>query len=376
MKKLAISMMSVGLCGWALHAHAQSSVTLYGIVDAGVAYVHNSGGASTQIRFSSSNLSGSEWGLKGQEDLGGGLAAVFTLENGFDMGSGQLQPSGRMFGRQAFVGVTGARIGTLTLGRQYDPVTDVVQPLTGDQFSGTFAPPGDFDNYDDSARFNNAVKWVSPTWAGFTGELMYAFGGVAGATGSGAAYSGALGYVNGPLSLGAGVTHLDNGNAAASARGTSAADSLFNSSVNAAYATARSVTIARAGGQVVLGPVTTGAAYSFTEYAADASSSFNRSEKFNNASLFALWQITPAVQAIAGYNYTASSGDSSAKYHQFNLGVDYSLSKRTDVYAMAGYTHASGQNGQGAAQAVVGSYDIDAGRNSQALAIVGLRQKF
>jgi predicted porin len=376
MKHLLLSAGTFAVAAFATNAHAQNSVTLYGIVDAGVAYIHNSGGHSTQVRFSSGNLSGNEWGLKGSEDLGGGLKAVFTLENGFDIGSGQLQPSGRQFGRQAFVGLSSDNYGTLTLGRQYDPVTDLVQAITGDQYSGTFAPPGDFDNYDDSARFSNAVKWVSPIWGGVTAEVMYAVGGVAGATGSGQTYSGALGYANGPLSLAAGFLHADNGNATFSTRGTSTADSLFNSSVNRAYSSARSANIARAGGQYVIGPVTAGAAYSFTQYSPDASSTFTNTEKYNNASVFAIWQVTPSFQTVAGYNYTKSSGDSSAKYHQFNLGMDYFLSKRTDVYATAGYTHASGQNGLGAAQAVIGSYDIDSGKQAQAIVIVGMRQKF
>jgi len=367
---------AAALCTLSAAASAQSSVTLYGIVDTGIAYIHNSGGQHSQWKMASGNLSGSQWGLKGSEDLGGGLSAVFTLENGFDVGSGQLQQGSRMFGRQAFVGLTSAQFGSVTLGRQYDPVSDLLQPYTADAYSGFFATPGDVDNYDSSVRFNNAVKWTSPVWGGFTVSAMYGFGGVAGSVGSGQTYSGAIGYSQGPLSLGAGYLHVDNGNAAASTRGVSSADTFFNSSVNAAYASARSVSIARAGGQYAIGPVTVGAAYSFSEYSPDASSTFSRPEKYHNGSVFANWQVSPFFVAVAGYNYTKSNGDSSAKYHQVNLGIDYLLSKRTDVYATVGYTHASGQNGVGAAQAVIGSYDIDAGASSQAIGIVGMRHKF
>lgn len=357
-------------------AHAQSSVTLYGILDAGFAYLHHSGGQSNQVKMNTGALSENEWGLKGTEDLGGGLSATFTVENGFDIGTGQLHQNGRLFGRQAFVGLSSTRWGTVTLGRQYDPISDLLQPFTADSYSGVFATPGDVDNYDSSARFDNTVKWVSPVWNGVTAEAMYAFGGVAGATGSGQAYSGALSYSQGPLSLAAGYLHIDNGNPVLSARGTTAADSLFNSSVNAAYASARSVNIARAGGQYSFGNVIVGAAYSFSNYSPDAASTFAKSEKYHNGSVFASWQMTPAFMAIVGYNYTKSTGDSSATYHQANVGIDYYLSKRTDVYATVGYAHASGQNGQGAAQAVIGSYDVDAGANSQILSIVGLRHRF
>ncbi|MFP3520644.1 porin, partial [Pseudomonas sp. SIMBA_077] len=63
--------------------------------------------------------------------------------------------------------------GTLTLGRQYDPLVDLVQPLTGDNFFGsTFTTPGDVDNNDNSSRTNNAIKYVSPVWGGFQFEGM------------------------------------------------------------------------------------------------------------------------------------------------------------------------------------------------------------
>ncbi|MFB9124088.1 porin [Paraburkholderia dipogonis] len=376
MKRQIISVVALGAAAYVTGAHAQSSVTLYGVVDTGIAYIHNSGGQSSQWKMSSGNLSGNQWGLKGTEDLGGGLTANFQLESGFDLGSGQLQNNGREFGRQAFVGLASTQYGALTLGRQYDPVTDLLQPLTADNYSGLFAPPGDIDNYDDSARFNNAVKWTSPSWAGVVVEAMYAPGGVAGSTGSGQTWSAAAAYNGAALSVAGGFLHADNGNTGLSTRGTATADSFFNSSVNAAYASARSINIARVGGQYVVGSVTAGAAYSYTQYTADASSLFTGSEHFQNGSVFASWMVTPAFELIGGYNYTRSGGNSSATYHQGNLGVDYLLSKRTDVYLAGAYTHASGQNGAGDAQAVVGSYDVDAGKQSQLLAIVGLRHKF
>ena len=112
-------------------AHAQSSVTLYGIADAGIAYVHNAqnangSNASSLVKFSSGNLSGSRWGLRGIEDLGSGLSALFQLENGFNIGTGALGQGGREFGRKAVVGLGSSTYGTVTLGRQYDPIVDLV----------------------------------------------------------------------------------------------------------------------------------------------------------------------------------------------------------------------------------------------------------
>lgn len=88
-------------------AHAQSSVTLYGIIiiDAGISYVNNSASVPTNasnhlFKYDDGVAQGSRWGLKGAEDLGGGLKAIFTLENGFNSGMGALGQGGAEFGRQ------------------------------------------------------------------------------------------------------------------------------------------------------------------------------------------------------------------------------------------------------------------------------------
>ena len=199
MKRLALTSLSLALLGTAGAAQAQSSVTLYGVIDAGLSYVSNADQAGNH-RWGTQNgtLSGSRWGLKGQEDLGGGLKAIFQLENGFDPGTGQLNQGGREFGRQAFVGVTGDSWGTVTLGRQYDPSVDMVQGITGDNYWGsTGATPGDVDNYDNTLRVSNAVKYVSPNFAGFQFEGLYGFSNLT-TTGQGQTWSGAASYTNGP----------------------------------------------------------------------------------------------------------------------------------------------------------------------------------
>ncbi|TGS61209.1 porin, partial [Mesorhizobium sp. M1C.F.Ca.ET.176.01.1.1] len=126
----------------------------------------------------------------------------------------KLGQGSREFGRQAFVGLTGATWGTLTAGRQYDPITDMVQGVTADNFFGSaFATPGDVDNNDNSARVSNAVKYVSPNYAGLQFEALYAFSGVAGQAGQGYTYSGAVSYSNGPFSLAGGYLRATNASA-------------------------------------------------------------------------------------------------------------------------------------------------------------------
>ena len=79
------------------------TVTLYGLIDTGLQYVSNGPGGHSKTGISTGNLSGSRWGLRGSEDLGGGLSAIFTLENGFDSSNGQAMQGDRLFGRQAYV---------------------------------------------------------------------------------------------------------------------------------------------------------------------------------------------------------------------------------------------------------------------------------
>src|SRR5579863_82028 len=110
MKKILI--LAAVSATFASAAHAQSSVTLYGVVDAGFTYVQNEVSPSNSPKHAASfgvtsgNASGSRWGMRGREDLGGGYAAIFTLENGFNVANGTTGQGNRSFGRQAFVGVS------------------------------------------------------------------------------------------------------------------------------------------------------------------------------------------------------------------------------------------------------------------------------
>jgi predicted porin len=388
MKRFALTSVSLALLGAAGAAQAQTSVTLYGVIDTGLAYVSHANAAGDHLfGMVNGTLSGPRWGLKGQEDLGGGLKAVFQLENGFDPGTGRLNQGGREFGRQAFVGLSGNQWGTVTFGRQYDPSVDMVQGLTADNYWGAaFATPGDVDNYDNSLRVSNAVKYVSPVYSGFQFEGIYGFSNLAGATGQGQTWGGAVTYANGPFSLAGSYLYVNNPSAnRATGWNSPSSDSLFNTIINSGYSTAHAVGIARGAGQYVFGPFTVGASYSFAQYKNDGSSLFPEQEKFNVGNGYVNFQLTPATLLGLGYTYTHASGDTSANYHQVSLGADYSLSKRTDVYAVGAYQHASGtqrvNNGNGTtstvdATASVTDYGFDSGRSHQELVLIGLRHKF
>ncbi|CAG9235644.1 Porin [Paraburkholderia tropica] len=389
MKKTHLTALSIALLATGTVAHAQSSVTLYGTIDTSITYVNNASGSKNLWALGNSsagNLSGSRWGVKGAEDLGGGLKAIFQLENGFNPSTGAAGQGGLMFGRQAFVGLTSDQFGSVTLGRQYDPLVDMVQGITADNYFGSvFATAGDVDNYDNSFRANNAIKYVSPVFYGLQAEALYSFGGVAGSTGSEQTYSAALSYTAGQLSIAGGYFYAANTAASAGARdaddgwsGTSG--NTFNGAINEGYQTAHSLQIARIAAQYVAGSFTFGAGYSNAQYASDGASNYTGTEKYNTAQGFVNYQINPALLVGFGYSYTHASGNTSANYHQFSLGSDYNLSKRTDVYLTAAYQHASGttRNEDGtteAAQASIGSYGYS-GTASQTMVNVGIRHKF
>ena len=156
-------------------------------------------------------------------------------------------------------------------------------------------------------------------------------------------------------------------------------DAIFDGSgafINNAYTSSSSIGIAQVAGQYAFGPVTFGLGYSNAQYKADANSAFGTNQKYNTGRAFVTYQASAPLLLGLGYIYTKGSGQTDAKYHQVSLGADYSLSKRTDVYLVGAYQHASGKNADGSdAQASVGPYGI-AGKSSQEIVALGLRHKF
>lgn len=192
MKKSLLALAIFGAFAGA--ASAQSSVTIYGVVDLGVNRLSTDGGNKTSMQ---TNQSGSRLGFKGTEDLGNGLKANFVLENGFEPSDGRLNQGGRLFGRQAWVGLSGG-FGEVRLGRQDTPIfiaLDDVDPfgtyLAGDS-SQIFTNLGAID------RSDNLAYYKTPSFGGFTVEGSYKFGETAGDTTLNSAYGVVAGYENGP----------------------------------------------------------------------------------------------------------------------------------------------------------------------------------
>lgn len=163
-----------------------ADVTLYGVIDVGLKYTHTDTDekgvdATDKFEMSHGNQSGSRFGLKGTEDLGNGYSVGFVLENGFAADDGTLQQNDRLFGREAslqmrtpFGEFAFGRMGNLTSGNGTYGIAGNLSPF-GTSWSG-YAVEGStyFVGY---TRLDNTVTYKSPTFAGFTGYLQYSFNG-------------------------------------------------------------------------------------------------------------------------------------------------------------------------------------------------------
>jgi general bacterial porin, GBP family len=345
-KTVACLAAMLGLC--AQTSHAQSSVTLYGLLDAGLTYTTNQNG-HRNFQETTSQIQGDRWGLRGVEDLGGGSSAVMTLESGFTAPNGTLAQGGREFGRQAFVGLTSSRYGSATFGRQYTSLFEYLGPLslTGTIAGGTqFAHPFDNDNLNGSLRVDNSVKYTSPNFHGVLVTGMYGFSNAAGEFANNRAYSFATSYVYGGLNLAASYLQLDNTLALtggvqqiSNGNGAVVSDNTFTASRQRTWGAGANYTL----GQLTLGLV-------FTQTSLDspfgilASSSGvsgglglnGQDARFNNYEANVRYLFTPAWSVSGSYTYTDGKLDGrDPKWNQLSLQTSYFLSKRTDVYIQA-----------------------------------------
>ena len=375
---------------FAAPAFAQNSVTLYGLIDEGLNYTNNVRGGHN-YELASGDAQGSRWGLKGAEDLGNGLKAVFQLENGFDVNSGRLGQGSRMFGRQAFVGLS-SDAGTVTFGRQYDAVVDYLAPTTANGNWGGYllSHPFDNDNTDNSFRVNNTIKYASPNYAGLQFGGTYSFSNGTGFSNN-RQYSLGGQYQNGGLLVAA--AYLQANNPGVTTGGAIAAD-------DANFVSSR-LRIFGGGINYTFGPATAGFVYTNTNITNPTSNpsyltSFDsllpttgplagatlNALKYQNFEVNGKYQLTPALYVGAQYvytveNYETTLGGVKPKIHTFGLMVDYNLSKRTDVYIQGAFQKVAGDStGSSLDHAFIPGTDDGSSTSKQAVARVGIRHKF
>ncbi|WP_322052924.1 porin [Paraburkholderia bannensis] len=357
LKSVAVSVVISG----ATPAFAQSSVTLYGIVDTGLGYQSSqttlgsvSGGRSA-IKMINGVWAGSRFGLKGSEDLGGDTHAVFQLEEGLNSANGAQATNGLMFSRQALIGLNNRAYGSLTAGRQYASYYQLLSPygpttwLTG--FFG--AHPGDLDGLDTIYRANSTLLYTSPKFLGFSFSGSYSFAGVPGSVNRGSTWSVAAQYTAGPIGMAAGFSRINNSTANGGAFGvdsttSSAGGQAGVSAVTNGYQTAQAQQrFAVGAGYAFNNHFDLSAIYSNVQYLPGTGSAFRDTAIFNTGGIVLHWKPVTAWDFATGYSYTratkANGIASSAQYQQFNLSEYYSLSKRTGLYALQAYQRANGQ---------------------------------
>jgi predicted porin len=166
--------LAAATCALASGAVNAQSVTLYGLIDTGIEYVSHAnanGNGLTRIPSVTGTLP-SRWGLRGAEDVGNGMKAVFTLESGFNTDTGTSGQGGRLFGRQAWVGLA-SDYGTVTLGRQYSMV--FLSLADADILGPSQYAIGSLDAYIPNARTDNTIAYKG-TFSGLTVGATYSFG--------------------------------------------------------------------------------------------------------------------------------------------------------------------------------------------------------
>ncbi|TKC92202.1 porin [Trinickia terrae] len=343
--KMALAMSALSCSGL---AHAQSSVTIYGIVDAGVEYVNHASADGGLTRFVSGAKNTSRWGLRGVEDLGGGLKAVFQLESGFNVGDGRFDDDA-IFGRRATVGLS-SRFGQLTLGRMYTTTYDYLLP---------FDPMGYAQNYSWATsstatggrkdgmftRSSNAVRYDGE-FGGFKFGGTFGFGNVAGDFRASSKYGVGVGYGNGPF---AAVATFDRQHGA----GTSAspADTRFDGRTN------------------YIQGIHAGLSYDFGSAKAMAGYRNYRRTFTTNAAgqlsdmywLGGSYAFTPYFTLFGAVYHQNIKGASDADPTLFSLRAQYALSKRTVLYLSGGYAMADNDRTVSLSRDMTGAADTQVG---------------
>lgn len=262
MRKPLLSLAPLGLCVFVGNAFAdESNVTVYGILDTAVANIEHAlnfepnhpvennptvtKGTQSATGLLNGGMSQTRWGVKGQEDLGGGYKAVFLLEQAFNLPSGNVSNaalglasnsstgpnmsadsaiSGQFFNRGAYVGLSSTSAGTFTLGRQQSFFLDNIAAFDALMGSQAFSPLGFSGTYGgggatDDSRVDNALKYKINV-GDFSLGALYKLGGVAGTSSAQSAYEFNAVYASGPLAVQLGYQAFKDAFAISNATGT------------------------------------------------------------------------------------------------------------------------------------------------------------
>lgn len=340
----------------------QSSVTLYGLVDAGVEQLNNvsTGGSLTRMP-SIAGSAASRWGVRGSEDLGGGLKAVFTLESGFSADNGSLQQGRRAFGRQAFVGLAGGW-GTVSMGRQYSMLFPGA--ANTDIFLAQIYGAGAFDTYLAGPRLDNSIAYQGK-FSGVTLGALYSLGRdtqtCAGERGNGSechAWSAVLKYDAATWGVGSWIDQQRGRDGSSDA--TPSADLSDKTDQRVAIS-----------GYVMLGQTKLAANYMNRKNEA-ATEALRKSTLW---SLGVVQPITPAITLEAQYyHFDYKRSDDGGK--MFVVRGTYAFSKRTAAYATVGALSNDGNARFSPSVGVSNTALAPSAGHNQTGIMVGLRHAF
>jgi predicted porin len=370
-------------------AYAQSSVTLYGLIDVNVEYTNrvgsvpsaangfNPGAGNHILRMGPGGLSGSRWGLRGTEDLGSGLKAIFVLESGFAGDTGQSQQSGRLFGRQAFVGLQSANLGQVTFGRQYTSMFEGLANFVPTSYATLYAPT--VVQLGGNYREDNTIKYTGKfgplqAWAHYSFGVgltqpqvaagVPAFGGngeVPGQARRDSAYGAAAMYTAGPAAATLGYDQ-------------------WNPSIGTSSSSIKKASVA---GSYAFGQAKVMAGYRWGQNKDATGTVMLRDDYYW---IGANYQATPALGLTLEYSYdklkNVYGNTNAANPWQIAFISTYTFSKRTDVYLTTAYaknavlTLDSLATGYLSSLALGTSYVLPSGGSSMLGVAVGLRHKF
>ncbi|MDB5989317.1 MAG: porin [Herbaspirillum sp.] len=313
MKKLAFSALVIG-SALSTIAHAQTTVTVYGVIDESLAHVSGGNPKGSTTLLAGGGNQASRLGFMGKEDLGGGLSTIFVLENGFNATNGaQSSPAGSAFSRKSYVGLTG-NFGTAIVGHMYTLSYTTMSRL--DAMDGIAG--GDDNMFSrGGTRRNDVVQYTTPTVGGFYGAVAYSFPQAVQARGTEALIS----YENGPVNL-----------------------KLLRNDQNGANSTQASPTVV-AHNTFLGGAYDFGIVKAFFEAQDNRGAGSDHGLYTQHTDILALGLTAPVgAHGLVGTTYTVArdqSGNNGAK--QYAASYQYFLSKRTSFYTA--YVHIVNQSG-------------------------------
>jgi general bacterial porin, GBP family len=370
-------LIALGICGSTLICTAggamaaDSSVMLYGVTDTFVQYIDN--GASHSFSERSGGSTGSQFGLTGAEDLGGGLNAKFDVETGFNINNGALfSDTTSMFYRQAWVGLFDPQYGSVSFGRQYEPSFRVAYPTDPFRLNEVLSPVSamvlavdrnPLSTQNDTGRASNSILYQSPNLRGLQLYGMYAFSAsitqpTPETTGNmlnvGASYSG-FGFYGG-------FAYANQHSGQATIAGLPGPLGLLGTEHFVGALAYR------------IGIVNFQANYSYQRPddapAGSLASRLGSAHSYSTAQLGATIQTTSAdAIAVAVFERDVRGVHNNAPGLQ--AGIDHSLSKRTSLYARAGYI-----KNNGSATVSWPGVAVSEPGTKQVLAVVGMTHRF